>query len=60
MRSGAKEKPLEFLIKWMGLSDLHNTWNSLETLKTQKGFKKVENYIKKLKENAELRKNSTR
>ena len=56
----AKEKPLEFQIKWMGISDMHNTWNSLETLRTQKGFKKVENYIKKLKELDLLRKSSTR
>ncbi|EGV60291.1 hypothetical protein CANTEDRAFT_127398 [Yamadazyma tenuis ATCC 10573] len=35
-----------FLIKWVGISHLHNTWHSYADLKTYKGFRKVDNYIK--------------
>ncbi|CAK7896152.1 chromo domain-containing protein 1 [[Candida] anglica] len=35
-----------FLIKWNDSSHLHNTWEDWKTLKTYKGFRKVENYIK--------------
>ena len=45
------EEPLEtqFLIKWKNWANIHNTWESEETLKAQKanGFKKVEVYQKK-------------
>lgn len=27
---------IQFLIKWKGWSHIHNTWESLESLKTQK------------------------
>lgn len=35
-----------FKIKWSDSSHLHNTWESWEDLKSIKGFRKVENYIK--------------
>lgn len=35
-----------FLIKWNDSSHLHNTWETVATLKSFKGFRKVENYIK--------------
>lgn len=39
----------QFLIKWTGLSHLHNTWESFETLqeKRVKGLKKLDNFCKK-------------
>ncbi|CAG0913926.1 unnamed protein product [Notodromas monacha] len=42
----------QFLIKWMGWSHLHNTWESLRSLREMgvRGIKRVENYIKKDKE----------
>ncbi len=43
---GNEDAILEFLIKWKGLSHIHNTWEPLQRLRSLKGFKKVENYIK--------------
>ena len=42
------ETESQFLIKWANLSHLHNTWESLETLKENnvKGLKKLDNYCK--------------
>lgn len=37
---------MRFLIKWQNQSHIHNTWETYEYLKTFKGFKRVENYIK--------------
>ncbi|KIW01314.1 uncharacterized protein PV09_07350 [Verruconis gallopava] len=34
----------EYLIKWQGQSSIHATWEKWETLKTTRGFKKVQNY----------------
>lgn len=44
------EIELHFLIKWKGWSNLHNTWESNETLVAQKcdGMKKLDNYVKKM------------
>ncbi|CAG8711832.1 5497_t:CDS:2, partial [Ambispora leptoticha] len=39
-----------YMIKWTGFSHLHNTWETYEDLKGIKGFKKLENYIKKAQE----------
>ncbi|XP_066973477.1 chromodomain-helicase-DNA-binding protein 1 isoform X4 [Macrobrachium rosenbergii] len=43
-----------YLVKWKGWAHLHNTWESEESLKTQKynafqvkGLKKLENYLRK-------------
>lgn len=35
-----------FKVKWTGKSHLHNTWETYATLKTYKGFRRVDNYIK--------------
>jgi hypothetical protein len=42
----------QYLIKWMGWSHLHNTWESKESLINQKvnGMKKLENFLKKEEE----------
>jgi chromodomain-helicase-DNA-binding protein 1 len=42
----------QYLIKWMGWSHLHNTWESRESLVNQKvnGMKKLENFLKKEEE----------
>lgn len=42
----------QYLIKWLGWSHLHNTWESKESLTTQKvnGMKKLENFLKKEEE----------
>lgn len=37
---------MEFLIKWKAWSHLHDTWDTYEYLKSFKGFRKVENYVK--------------
>ena len=43
----------QYLIKWEGWSHLHNTWESKDSLLQQKvkGYKKLENYLKKEEEN---------
>ncbi|GAA6063751.1 hypothetical protein JCM10212_005709 [Sporobolomyces blumeae] len=46
-----KDEPqnnLVFLIKWQNYSHIHDTWEAYEYLKRFKGFKRVENYIKKV------------
>ncbi|KAL3080298.1 hypothetical protein niasHS_012403 [Heterodera schachtii] len=47
IESGQLER--QYLIKWLGWSHLHNTWESEASLKAAnvKGFKKVENYSKR-------------
>ena len=42
----------QYLIKWVGWSHLHNTWESEASLRVMgaKGLKKLENYIKKVAE----------
>ncbi|GAA5981210.1 hypothetical protein JCM5350_006062 [Sporobolomyces pararoseus] len=49
--SDEKDEPqrnLVFLIKWQNYSHIHDTWETFEYLKRFKGFKRVENYIKKV------------
>jgi chromodomain-helicase-DNA-binding protein 1 len=41
-------KNLRFIIKWKGFAHIHDTHEFYDFLKTYKGFKKVENYIKQV------------
>ena len=45
----------QYLIKWKNWSHMHNTWESVVTLKEQNanGMKKLDNYIKRQKEIAD-------
>ncbi|GMG55879.1 unnamed protein product [Ambrosiozyma monospora] len=44
---GDPKEEFEYLIKWIGQSHLHNTWETYASLKSRisKGFKKLDNYI---------------
>ena len=37
----------EYFIKWQGKSHVHDTWESTDSLKYVRGFRKVENYFRK-------------
>ncbi|KAL0491050.1 chromodomain-helicase-DNA-binding protein [Acrasis kona] len=49
----------EYLIKWKCWAHIHNTWLTRDELAIYKGFKKVENYIKKNQENENRNAHST-
>ncbi|KAH0601001.1 hypothetical protein MHUMG1_02002 [Metarhizium humberi] len=40
----------EYFIKWQGKSHLHDTWETIESLRNMRGFRKVENYFRKVVE----------
>jgi chromodomain-helicase-DNA-binding protein 1 len=44
---GDPKTDFEYLIKWMDVSHIHNTWETYDSLKEKglKGFKKLDNYI---------------
>lgn len=46
---------VEFLVKWAGLSHLHNTWERLDKLEQLNGYLRVKNYMKKVEENDKRR-----
>ncbi|VDK84847.1 unnamed protein product [Litomosoides sigmodontis] len=50
--NGEVELERQFLIKWLGWSHLHNTWESENSLKlcNAKGLKKIDNYMKRLRD----------
>ncbi|ANQ06971.1 Chromodomain-helicase-DNA-binding protein 1 [Plasmodium coatneyi] len=50
---------VEFLIKWMGKSHIHNFFCTYEYLRYFNGVKKVDNYIKKIKQSFQKRKYMT-
>lgn len=37
----------EYYIKWQGKSHLHDTWETVESLKDCRGFRRLENYFRK-------------
>ncbi|KAH6845232.1 P-loop containing nucleoside triphosphate hydrolase protein [Chaetomium sp. MPI-CAGE-AT-0009] len=46
----ATRHDFEFYIKWQGKSHLHNTWETTETVAGFRGFRRLENYYKKMVE----------
>lgn len=44
---GDPKKDFEYLIKWLDVAHIHNTWETYDSLKEKglKGFKKLDNYI---------------
>lgn len=40
----------EYFIKWQGKSHLHDTWDTVDGLRNVRGFRKVENYFRKVVE----------
>ncbi|KAI9246306.1 SNF2 family N-terminal domain-containing protein [Helicostylum pulchrum] len=40
------ETNIEYLIKWKSWSHLHDTWDTFDYLRSFKGFRKLENYIR--------------
>ncbi|KAJ8029454.1 Chromodomain-helicase-DNA-binding protein 2 [Holothuria leucospilota] len=46
---GPEDTEMHYLIKWKNWSHLHNTWESVDSIKEQKarGFKKLENFIQR-------------
>ncbi|KAG0746730.1 hypothetical protein G6F60_008341 [Rhizopus arrhizus] len=60
---GSKSEPIDFesnvdfQIKWKNYSHLHDTWESFAYLKSFKGFRRVENYINRIKDEMAFRRN---
>lgn len=52
LENGEMELERQYLIKWLGWSHLHNTWESENSLKlcNAKGLKKIDNYMKRLRD----------
>ena len=46
----ATRHDFEYFIKWQGKSHLHNTWETTETVAGFRGFRRLENYYKKMVE----------
>ncbi|KYK58217.1 chromo domain-containing protein 1 [Drechmeria coniospora] len=40
----------EYFIKWEGKSHMHDTWETIDSLRSMRGFRKVENYFRKVVE----------
>lgn len=55
---GTEYNEVHFLIKWRGFSHRHNTWHNKQHLRDFKGFRKLENYIRKCKQEDEFRRDS--
>ncbi|KAK2194995.1 bifunctional Helicase superfamily 1-2 [Babesia duncani] len=51
-----EEGVTEYLIKWQGFAHIHNTWETYDNLVEYNGIKRLDNYIKRLKQ-LEARKN---
>lgn len=46
----SRRQDFEYFIKWQGLSHLHDTWETPETLKDVRGYRRLENYFRKIVE----------
>ncbi|KAF4777716.1 SNF2 super family protein [Colletotrichum scovillei] len=40
----------EYFVKWQGKSHLHDTWETAETLRSMRGYRRVENYFRTIVE----------
>ena len=47
---GCTRNDFEYFVKWQGSSHLHNTWETTETVAGFRGFRRLENYYKKIVE----------
>ncbi|KAI1632771.1 P-loop containing nucleoside triphosphate hydrolase protein [Biscogniauxia mediterranea] len=47
MTEDATRDDFEYNIKWQGKSYLHNTWDTMDTLRGYRGVRKLENYYKR-------------
>jgi chromodomain-helicase-DNA-binding protein 1 len=50
LSTNATRHDFEYFIKWQGKSHLHNTWETTETVAGFRGFRRLENYYKKMVE----------
>ena len=50
MQYDSSRHDFEYFVKWQGKSNLHNTWETIESLRNMRGFRKVENYFRKVVE----------
>lgn len=46
----SRRQDFEYFIKWQGQSHLHDTWETPETLKDCRGYRRLENYFRKVVE----------
>ncbi|KAF2496183.1 hypothetical protein BU16DRAFT_526699 [Lophium mytilinum] len=44
----ATKKDFDYLIKWQGKAHYHSTWEPFETVSNYRGFRKLENYFRKV------------
>ncbi|PFH58256.1 hypothetical protein XA68_13973 [Ophiocordyceps unilateralis] len=50
MQYDSSRLDFEYFIKWQGKSHIHDTWETIEALRNVRGFRKVENYFRKVVE----------
>ncbi|RDA90361.1 hypothetical protein CP533_3365, partial [Ophiocordyceps camponoti-saundersi (nom. inval.)] len=50
MQYDSSRHDFEYFIKWQGKSHIHDTWETIEELRNVRGFRKVENYFRKVVE----------
>ncbi|KJZ80588.1 hypothetical protein HIM_00438 [Hirsutella minnesotensis 3608] len=48
MQYDSSRHDFEYFIKWQGKSHIHDSWETLEALRNVRGFRKVENYYRKV------------